>query len=83
MNSADAIFLKFFESNQLNFSEKEPEQVEDLQVKKVLNKRKIPLYFTCEKVIGTDCRYKTRMEAAFREHILTHVAEKLKDQLMT
>ena len=23
------------------------------------------------------------MEAAFREHILTHVAEKLKDQLMT
>ena len=52
-------------------------------MKTVFNKRKIPLYFTCEKVIGTDCRYKTRMEAAFREHILTHVAEKLKDQLMT
>ena len=46
-------------------------------------KRKIPNYFTCEKVIGTNCTYRTRIEAAFREHILTHVAEKLKDQLVS
>lgn len=42
--------------------------------------RKIPEYFTCERVDGTQCKFQSKFEVVFREHILTHIAEKLRDK---
>ena len=42
--------------------------------------RKIPEIFSCERVDGTKCKFQTEFEVVFREHILTHIAEKLRDK---
>ena len=42
--------------------------------------RKIPREFSCKRIEGTSCTFTTRLEAIFREHILTHVTEKLKKE---
>ncbi|CAG5094121.1 Oidioi.mRNA.OKI2018_I69.XSR.g13266.t1.cds [Oikopleura dioica] len=42
--------------------------------------RLIPREFSCKRIEGTNCTFTSRVEAIFREHILTHVTEKLKKE---
>ena len=49
-------------------------------VQKIDRVRRIPREFSCKRIEGTNCTYTTRLEALFREHILTHVTEKLKKE---
>jgi hypothetical protein len=64
-----------FKSSNFNFSD-----LESSFESEIVRTRKIPDHFTCARVEGMKCTFKSNFEVAFREHILTHIAEKLREK---